>query len=74
LRWFDASLFTTLSSHYSVHTLRQDEGGRSGMSSTYETVKVEHENGIAWVMSQFLDEKTYRPGIQPYSRPSEKAS
>jgi hypothetical protein len=25
-------------------------------------------------MSQFLDEKTYRPGIQPYNRPSEKAS
>jgi hypothetical protein len=25
-------------------------------------------------MSQFLDEKTYRPGIQPYNRPTEKAS
>ena len=32
------------------------------------------EKGREKGMSQFLDEKTYRPGIQPYNRPSEKAS
>ena len=35
---------------------------------------LDREKGRDKGMSQFLDEKTYRPGIQPYSRPSEKAS
>jgi len=35
---------------------------------------LDSEKGREKGMSQFLDEKTYRPGIQPYNRPSEKAS
>ena len=35
---------------------------------------LDQEKGREKGMSQFLDEKTYRPGIQPYNRPSEKAS
>jgi trans-feruloyl-CoA hydratase/vanillin synthase len=35
---------------------------------------LDREKGRDKGLSQFLDEKTYRPGIQPYSRPSEKAS
>ena len=35
---------------------------------------LDREKGREKGMSQFLDEKTYRPGIQPYNRPTEKAS
>jgi trans-feruloyl-CoA hydratase/vanillin synthase len=35
---------------------------------------VDREKGRERGLSQFLDEKTYRPGLQPYGRPAEKAS
>ena len=35
---------------------------------------LDREGGREKGMSQFLDEKTYRPGFQPYNRPTEKAS
>ena len=35
---------------------------------------LDREKGREKGMSQFLDEKTYRPGIQPSNRPTEKAS
>ena len=31
---------------------------------------IDSEQGRQQGMSQFLDEKTYRPGLQPYQRPS----
>src|SRR5215470_20124945 len=34
---------------------------------------VDREKGRERGMRQFLDEKTYRPGLQPYGRPEEKA-
>jgi trans-feruloyl-CoA hydratase/vanillin synthase len=35
---------------------------------------LDREGGREQGMKQFLDDKTYRPGHQPYARPSEKAS
>ena len=35
---------------------------------------LDREGGREQGMKQFLDEKTYRPGLNPYSRTAEKAS
>jgi trans-feruloyl-CoA hydratase/vanillin synthase len=35
---------------------------------------LDQEKGRDKGLSQFLDDKTYRPGIGPYARPTEKTS
>ena len=35
---------------------------------------LDREGGREQGMKQFLDDKTYRPGLNPYNRPAEKAS
>ena len=35
---------------------------------------LDREGGREQGMKQFLDEKTYRPGLNPYDRPVDKAS
>jgi hypothetical protein len=45
-----------------------------GNLRAHQPLFLDREGGREQGMKQFLDEKTYRPGLNPYDRPVDKAS
>jgi feruloyl-CoA hydratase/lyase len=54
-----------------VRDMTVDQAHEYLMAKTGQLAFRDKENGYATGIKQFIDDKTYRPGLQPYSRPAE---
>ena len=56
-----------------MRDMSMDQAHEYLMAKTGQLAFRDKENGYATGIKQFIDDKSYRPGLQPYARPAEEA-